>query len=77
MFWFQYYWSLARSRFSSSDFIEYLRDFEYICKSVLAHESGGPGVQFNEKTASRKSRETVPLILMSQAIVKFDFVCLK
>jgi hypothetical protein len=32
-----------------------------ICKTVLAHESGDPGVQFNEKTEGRKSRDTVPL----------------
>jgi hypothetical protein len=38
-----------------------LREFESICKTVLAHESGDPGVQFNEKTADRKSRATVPL----------------
>jgi hypothetical protein len=30
-------------------------------KTVLAHESGNPGVQFNEKTEGRKSRDTVPL----------------
>jgi hypothetical protein len=28
--------------------VEYLREFESICKTVLAHESGDPGVQFNE-----------------------------
>jgi hypothetical protein len=44
-----------------SNLIEYLREFESICKTVLAHESGDPGVQFNEKTEGRKSRETVPL----------------
>jgi hypothetical protein len=52
---------IARSRFLSSNLIEYLREFESICKTVLAHESGDPGVQFNEKTVGRKSRETVPL----------------
>jgi hypothetical protein len=36
--------------------------FESICKTVLAHESGDPGVQFNEKTEGRKSRKTVPLM---------------
>jgi hypothetical protein len=41
--------------------VEYLREFESICKIVLTHESGGPGVQFNEKTEGRNSRETVPL----------------
>jgi hypothetical protein len=30
--------------------VEYLGEFESICKYVLAHESGGPEVQFNEKT---------------------------
>jgi hypothetical protein len=51
----------ARSRFSSSNLIECLHEFESICKTVLAHETGDPGVQFNEKTESQKSRETVPL----------------
>jgi hypothetical protein len=45
----------------SSNLIEYLREFESICKTVLAHESGDPGAQFNEKTEGRKSRETVSL----------------
>jgi hypothetical protein len=30
--------------------VEYLREFESISKTVLAHESGDPGVQFIEKT---------------------------
>jgi hypothetical protein len=34
----------------SSNLVEDLREFESICKTVLAHESGDPGVQFNEKT---------------------------
>jgi hypothetical protein len=37
------------------------RVFESICKTILAHESGDPGIQFDEKTRGRKSRETVPL----------------
>jgi hypothetical protein len=41
--------------------IELLREFESICKTVLAYESGDPGVQFDEKTRSQKSRATVPL----------------
>jgi hypothetical protein len=47
----------------SSNLIEYLREFESIRKTVLvlAHESGDPGVQFNEKTEGRKSCDTVPL----------------
>jgi hypothetical protein len=39
-----------------------VREFESICKTVLAHESGDPGVQFNEKNEGRKSRDTVSLI---------------
>jgi hypothetical protein len=39
----------ARSQFFSSNLIEFLREFESICKTVLAHESGDPGVRFNEK----------------------------
>jgi hypothetical protein len=37
-----------------SNLIEYLREFESICKTVLAHESGNPGVQFNEKIRGSK-----------------------
>jgi hypothetical protein len=44
---------LALSRFSSSNLIEYLREFESICKTVLA-PSGDPGVQFNEKNLGSK-----------------------
>jgi hypothetical protein len=36
--------------------------FESLCKTVLGHESGDPGVQFQKKTEGRKSREAVPLI---------------
>jgi hypothetical protein len=41
--------------------IEYLREYEFIFKTALAHESGGPGVLFDEKTEGRKSRDAVPL----------------
>jgi hypothetical protein len=41
--------------------IEYLREYEFIFKTALAHESGDPGVLFAEKTEGRKSRETDPL----------------
>jgi hypothetical protein len=34
-------------------------EFEFICKTVLVHESEDPGVQFDEKTRGRKSRETI------------------
>jgi hypothetical protein len=45
----------------SSNLVEDLREFESICKTVSAHESEDPGVQFNEKTEGQKSRDTVPL----------------
>jgi hypothetical protein len=41
--------------------IEYLRKYEFIFETALAHESGGPGVLIDEKTEGRKSRDTVPL----------------
>jgi hypothetical protein len=34
--------------------VEQLREFESICKTVLAHESGDSGVQFNEKKRGSK-----------------------
>jgi hypothetical protein len=51
----------ALRRFSASNRIELLRQFESIYKTALAHESGDPGVLFKEKTEGRTSRETVPL----------------
>jgi hypothetical protein len=51
----------------SSNLIGYLREFESICKTVLAHKSGDPGVQFNEKTESWKSRDIVPLSYLTAA----------
>jgi hypothetical protein len=59
-FGLEFYFELHR--FLSSNLIEYLREFESICKTVLAHESVDPGVKFNEKTVGQKSRDTVPLI---------------
>jgi hypothetical protein len=47
----------------SSNLIEDLREFESICKTVLANESGNQGVQFNKKTEGRKSGDTVTLNL--------------
>jgi hypothetical protein len=41
--------------------IEYLREYEFIFKTALAHESGDLGVLLAEKNEGRKSRETVPL----------------
>jgi hypothetical protein len=42
--------------------VEYLCEFKSICKTVLAHESGDPEVQFNEKKPKgKKSLDTVPL----------------
>jgi hypothetical protein len=54
--------SIAQSQFLASNLIEHLREFEFICKTVLAHESGDPKVQFNEKNWGSKSCETFPLI---------------
>jgi hypothetical protein len=51
------YWS----QFFLLNLIEYFHKFESISKTVSAHVSGGPGVQFNEKTDGQKTRETVPL----------------
>jgi hypothetical protein len=41
--------------------IEFLREYEFIFDTALAHESGGPGVLIDEKNEGRKYRETVPL----------------
>jgi hypothetical protein len=41
--------------------IEYLREYEFIFETTLAHVSGDPGVLFAEKIEGRKSRATVPL----------------
>jgi hypothetical protein len=38
--------------------VEFLREFESKFKTALAHESGPPGVPFNE---GQKYRDTVPL----------------
>jgi hypothetical protein len=38
----------------SSNLVEDLREFESICKTVLSHESGDPGVQFKEKNRGSK-----------------------
>jgi hypothetical protein len=59
----------VRSRFFSSNLVEDLREFESICKTVLAHESGDPGIQFNEKTDGKKSRDTVPLSVFFLAAI--------
>jgi hypothetical protein len=47
---------IARSQFSLSNLIEYLREFEStgICKTVLDNESMDPGVQLNEKNRGSK-----------------------
>jgi hypothetical protein len=41
--------------------VEDLREFESICKTVLAHESGDPGVQFNEKKPRVENLVTLSL----------------
>jgi hypothetical protein len=55
--------ALARSRFSASNRIELLRQFESIFKTALAHELGDRRYRLKkEKTEGRKSREPVPFI---------------
>jgi hypothetical protein len=49
-------------------------EFESLCKTVLAHESGDPGVQFSEKIEGKKSCETVPLRGLSHFEYKFKLV---
>jgi hypothetical protein len=41
--------------------VDYLREFESICKIVLSHESGDPGVQFNEKKPRVENLVTLSL----------------
>jgi hypothetical protein len=65
---------IAGSRFSSSNLIEYLREFESVCKTVLAHESGDPGVQLTKKTEGRKSRDTVPLKIYTEFYIMITIV---
>jgi hypothetical protein len=49
---------IAWSRRSNS--AKFLRKFESIFKTALAHEAWHPGVPFNEKTEGQRSRDTVP-----------------
>jgi hypothetical protein len=58
--------------------VEYLREFESICKTVLAHESGDPGVQFNEKNRGSKISwhcpfNTVPVWYDSMSVVILQY----
>jgi hypothetical protein len=46
----------------ANNFPEFLGDFEAICKTALARESGPPGDCLIKKSEGRKSRDTVPLI---------------
>jgi hypothetical protein len=52
--------------------VDYLREYESIYETALAHESVNPGVLFDEKTRGPKSRETVPLKVF---IICFYNVC--
>jgi hypothetical protein len=47
--------------FESIFVVEYLREYESLFKTALAHESVDLGILVDEKTRDRKSRETVPL----------------
>jgi hypothetical protein len=59
----------------SNDYLEFLGDFEAICETALARETGPLGMLIDEKTSGRKSRDTVPLIksrCLTLYIRKFD-----
>jgi hypothetical protein len=45
----------------------YLGEFEAEFKKALGREPGAQGILFDEKTESRKSRDTVPLSTQSTA----------
>jgi hypothetical protein len=45
----------------SNFIIKYLREYEFIFETALAHESGDPRVLFAEKTITGFSALTVPL----------------
>jgi hypothetical protein len=51
--------------------VKYLCEFESICKTVLALESGTQGYSLTKRTEGRKSRETVPLICITVYTGKF------
>jgi hypothetical protein len=50
----------------ANDYLEYLGEYEAICKTVLARGSGPKGEMFYEKTEGLKSRDIVPLITFLQ-----------
>jgi hypothetical protein len=53
--------------------VEYLREFEAICKKALARESGVQMELFDEKkTGGRKSRDRVPLKVSKIFLKKFE-----
>jgi hypothetical protein len=41
--------------------IEYLRKYEFIFETPLAHDSGDPGYYLPKKTEGQKSCDTVPI----------------
>jgi hypothetical protein len=53
--------------------VDYLREYESIYETALAHESVNPGVLFDEKTRGPKSRETVPLKVFNLSYVSTMF----
>jgi hypothetical protein len=55
----------------SNDYLEFLGDFEAICETALARESGPQGVLIDEKSEGRISRDTVPL--MVENMIKSHF----
>jgi hypothetical protein len=59
------FWHPAMRQGAESIFIvEYLREFESLCKTVLAHESGDSGVLFNEKNRGLKISWDSPFKLL-------------
>jgi hypothetical protein len=45
----------------SNDYLDFLGEYEAICETALARESGAYGGLFDEETRGRKSRGRVPL----------------
>jgi hypothetical protein len=56
--------------------VEYLREYEAICKKALTRVSEAQMELFDEKTRGRKSRERVPLILVNHLFHQTGLVAL-
>jgi hypothetical protein len=60
--------SLILFAFENRSYLEFEAEF----KKALALELGAQGVLFDEKTEGRKSRDTVPLIILILAIFMYQ-----